>query len=341
MTIRFSVVIPCYNEAGYIGEAIRSLQRQDFDGAYEIVVVDNNCTDETAQIARNLGVRVVTETAPGVCNARQAGTVASHGEIVVSADADTTYAPDWLSKIDRGFRSGDGGDRDRGRHERNRGHEHDRGHERDGDGGRRGDHWGHEHDGSHERDEVVAVVGPCRYKDGPRWGRVFARSLFGAVQAVYRATGRTYYVSATNIAFRRDRWTGYDVHLTQGGDELDLLRRMRHQGRVVYDHTNPTFTSGRRFTRGFFYNVFVCLFVFYLSAYVLNRVTGRRVIGSAPAFRGDTRRRPSARLRLTAAGLVATLALFAFQQPRTYLAEKADTAVSYVHQHGVPASLRW
>jgi len=188
---------------------------------------------------------------------------------------------------------------------------------------------------------VVAGVGPCRYKDGPRWGRVFARSLFGAVQAVYRATGRTYYVSATNIAFRRDRWTGYDVHLTQGGDELDLLRRMRHQGRVVYDHTNPTFTSGRRFTRGFFYNVFVCLFVFYLSAYVLNRVTGRRVIGSAPAFRGDTRRRPSARLRLTAAGLVATLALFAFQQPRTYLAEKADTAVSYVHQHGVPASLRW
>ena len=314
MTIRFSVVIPCYNEAGYIGEAIRSLQRQDFDGAYEIVVVDNNCTDETAQIARDLGVQVVTETAPGVCNARQAGTVASRGEIVVSADADTTYAPDWLSKIDRGFRSGDGGDRDRGRHERH---------------------------GGHERDEVVAVVGPCRYKDGPRWGRVFARSLFGAVQAVYRATGRTYYVSATNIAFRRDRWTGYDVHLTQGGDELDLLRRMRHQGRVVYDHTNPTFTSGRRFTRGFFYNVFVCLFVFYLSAYVLNRVTGRRVIGSAPAFRGTTRRRPSARLRLAAAGLVATLTLFAFQQPRAYLAEKADTAVSYVHQHGVPESFRW
>ena len=241
-------------------------------------------------------VSASAETTPGVCNARQAGTEASRGEIVISADADTTYAPDWLSKIDRGFRSGD---------------------------------------------EVVAVVGPCRYKDGPRWGRVFARSLFGAVQAVYRATGRTYYVSATNIAFRRDRWTGYDVHLTQGGDELDLLRRMRHQGRVVYDHTNPTFTSGRRFTRGFFYNVFVCLFVFYLSAYVLNRVTGRRVIGSAPAFRGTTRRRPSARLRLAAAGLVATLTLFAFQQPRAYLAEKADTAVSYVHQHGVPESFRW
>ncbi len=296
MTFRFSVVVPCYNEAAYIGEAIRSLQRQDFAGAYEIVVVDNNCTDDTARIARELGVRVVTESAPGVCNAREAGTVASRGEIVVSADADTTYAPDWLSKIDRGFRSDD---------------------------------------------EVVAVVGPCRYSDGPRWGRVFARSLFGAVQAVYRATGRTYYVSATNIAFRRDRWTGYDLHLTQGGDELDLLRRMRQEGRVVYDHTNPTFTSGRRFTRGFFYNVFVCLFVFYLSAYVLNRVTGRRVIGSAPVFRGNSRRKPSPRLRLAAAALVATLALFAFQAPRTYLEEKADTAVDYVQQHTVPAGLHW
>ncbi|MCU7724268.1 glycosyltransferase family 2 protein [Actinoplanes sp. KI2] len=296
MTLRFSVVIPCYNEAGYVGEAIRSLQRQDFDGAYEIVVVDNNCTDDTAQIARDLGVRVVTEAAPGVCNAREAGTVASRGEIVISADADTTYPPDWLSKIDRGFRSGD---------------------------------------------DVVLVVGPCRYADGPRWGRIFARSLFGAVHGIYRATGRTLYVTATNIAFRRDRWTGYDVHLTQGGDELDLLRRMRHEGRVVYDHTNPTFTSGRRFTRGFFYNVVVCLFVFYLSAYALNRVTGRRVIGSAPAFRDSRRRRPSGRLRLAAAGLVATLVLFAFQQPRAYLAEKAGNAVSYVQQHTDLDDIRW
>jgi glycosyltransferase involved in cell wall biosynthesis len=295
MTIRFSVVIPCYNEALYIADAIISLQNQDFPGSYEIVVVDNNCTDDTARIARELGVRVVTEPAPGVCNARQAGTAASIGEIVVSADADTTYAKDWLSKIDRGFR---------------------------------------------ESEDVVAVVGPCRYKDGPRWGPVFARSLFGAVQAVYRVTGRTYYVSATNIAFRRDRWTGYDTHLTQGGDELDLLRRMRREGRVIYDHANPTFTSGRRFNRGFFYNVVVCLFVFYLAAYVLNRVTGKRVIGSAPVFR-DIRPRSTYRLRLTAAALAAAVTLFAFQQPRAYLAEQTDHAVSYMHQHTVPASSRW
>jgi len=284
MTIRFSVVVPCYNEESYVADAIRALQRQQFDGEYEIVVVDNNSTDATAEIARGLGVRVVTETEPGVCNARQAGTAASRGEIVVSTDADTTHAPDWLAKIDRGFRAGD---------------------------------------------DVVAVVGPCRYKDGPYWGRVFARALFGTVGLVYRATGRTYYVSATNIAFRRDRWSGYDTAMTQGGDELDVLRRLRRQGTVVYDRTNPTYTSGRRFARGFLYNVFVSLFVFYLSAYLVNRVCGRRVLGSAPAFR-DSRPAPARRFRVALVGLLVGLSLTAFDKPREYVAHTTTHVVHYV-----------
>ena len=286
MTIRFSVVVPCYNEESYLPAAIQSLRQQDFDGEYEIVVVDNNSTDATAKVARSLGVRVVSEPAPGVCNARQAGTAASSGEIVVSADADTTYAPDWLSKIDQNF---------------------------------------------HRGDEVVAVVGPCRYHDGPRWGRWFARALFGTVGLVYRATGRTYYVSATNIAFRRDRWTGYNTEMTQGGDELDLLRRMRRQGTVVYDGTNPTFTSGRRFTRGLAYNLFVSLFVFYLSAYLVNRMFGRRVLGSAPAYR-DSRPAPAParRFRVAVVTLVAALSMFAFEKPRDYVGHTADDVVHYV-----------
>jgi glycosyltransferase involved in cell wall biosynthesis len=283
MTIRFSVVVPCYNEESYLPAAIRSLQAQDFDGAYEIVVVDNNSTDATAEVARSLGARVVSEPVPGVCNARQAGTEASNGEIVVSADADTTYAPDWLSKIDGNFHEG-----------------------------------------------VVAVVGPCRYKDGPQWGRVFARALFGAVGTVYRATGRTYYVSATNIAFRRDRWSGYDTKLTQGGDELDLLRRMRREGTVVYDGTNPTFTSGRRFTRGFAYNLFVSLFVFYLSAYFVNRLVGRRVLGTAPVCRETGPAPARRRFKVAVAAVLVGLSLVGFSKPRQYVAHTADNVVHYV-----------
>ncbi|EQD46200.1 Glycosyl transferase, family 2 domain protein, partial [mine drainage metagenome] len=47
---RFSVVIPAYNEANYIGATLASLARQDFPGAVEVIVVDNNCTDDTAEI---------------------------------------------------------------------------------------------------------------------------------------------------------------------------------------------------------------------------------------------------------------------------------------------------
>jgi glycosyltransferase involved in cell wall biosynthesis len=284
MTIRFSVVVPCYNEQSYVADAIRSLQRQDFDGEYEIVVVDNNSTDATAEIARGLGVRVLSEPQPGVCNARQAGTEASRGEIVVSTDADTTHAPDWLSRIDRNFRTGE---------------------------------------------DVVGVVGPCRYIDGPAWGRGFARTLFGAVRLVYRATGRAYYVSATNIAFRRDRWSGYDTRLTQGGDELDVLRRLRRTGTVVYDHANPTFTSGRRFTRGLVHNLFVSLFVFYLSAYFLNRLFGRRVLGSAPAYR-DSRPAPTRRFRYAVAAVLVALTLSVADKPLEYVAHTAGNVVHYV-----------
>jgi glycosyltransferase involved in cell wall biosynthesis len=238
--LRFSIVIPCFNEASFVADTLHSLHKQDFAGEYEVIVVDNNCTDATADIARELGAIVVCEPTPGVCNARQRGTLAASGEIVISADADTSYNHDWLSKIDETFR-------------------------RD--------------------DRIVVVAGPCRYVDGPLWGKVYARVLFGAVHGVYRLTGRTLYATATNIAFRRNLWKGYNTELTQGGDELDVLRRMRRKGKITYDHTNPTFTSGRRLSRGLVYNVFSTLLVHYLLTYFVNRLSGRRLLGSAPAFR--------------------------------------------------------
>ena len=63
--VRFSVVVPAYNEAAYLGRALDSLQHQDYDGTYEIIVVDNNSTDSTADIAARYGVRVVSGASAG------------------------------------------------------------------------------------------------------------------------------------------------------------------------------------------------------------------------------------------------------------------------------------
>ena len=56
---RFSIVVPAYNEASYLGASLQALQQQDFRGPYEIIVVDNNSTDDTAAVAASYGVRVV------------------------------------------------------------------------------------------------------------------------------------------------------------------------------------------------------------------------------------------------------------------------------------------
>jgi glycosyltransferase involved in cell wall biosynthesis len=261
---RFSVVVPALDEQSSIGGCLLSLRDQDFCGGYEVIVVDNNSTDNTAAIARSFGGTVLLERQPGVCAARQRGTEEARGEIVVSTDADTTFDRGWLSGIDRMFVANPG---------------------------------------------AVAVAGPCRYLAAPWWGSAYVRILFGMVHLVYALSGRVFYVTATNFAFRKSAWTGYDTVLTQGGDELDLLRRLRARGRVAFDVGNPTLTSARRLHRGLLYNIAVTYVYYYLLGYWLNRLFHRTVLGTAPAVRGDARAARSRwPRRLTALGVLVVLA---------------------------------
>lgn len=256
---RFSVVVPAVNEGADIGRCLTSLSAQDYPHDFEVIVVDNNSTDETAAIARAHRATVVFEAHPGVCWARQRGTEVAHGEIVVSTDADTTFDVGWLTRIAEAF------DREPSR---------------------------------------IAVAGPCRWVDGPRWGSIYATALFGIVHVVYRLTGRVLYASATNIAFRKTAWRGYDTNLTQGGDELDLLRRLRSSGPIHFELGNPTFTSARRLHRGLLYNVFVTCGYYYLLAYALNRIFGRTILGTAPEIRDRGRYPRSRGIRASVAVMV-------------------------------------
>ena len=243
--MRFSIVVPAYNEAAYLGRALDSLLHQDFNGRYEVIVVDNNSTDGTAAIAAQYGVSVVKEPQQGVCAARQRGVDCATGEIIISTDADTTQPRDWLRTIDARFA---------------------------------------------ESERVVAVAGPCRYQDPSWWAKAFPILLFGLVAKIYALTGFVFYVSATNIAVRRTAFPGYDLKLTQGGDELDLVRRLRPRGHVSWERQNVVTTSARRLQRGLLYNIFVSFFVYYLLAYWFNRLSQRQAFGMAPAFRHERRR---------------------------------------------------
>ncbi|MDO8639753.1 MAG: glycosyltransferase, partial [bacterium] len=66
---------------------------------FEIIVVDNNSTDDTVKIVESAGVKLITEKRKGVGFARQAGFLAAKGEIVATTDADTILPKDWISRI--------------------------------------------------------------------------------------------------------------------------------------------------------------------------------------------------------------------------------------------------
>lgn len=97
MTI--SVIIPAYNEEKYIPYTIESLNGLD-RLPDEIIVVDGGSTDETAQVARKHGAKVITVPHRGIGFARQKGLEAATGDIVAFTDADTIVPHSWLTRIE-------------------------------------------------------------------------------------------------------------------------------------------------------------------------------------------------------------------------------------------------
>jgi glycosyltransferase involved in cell wall biosynthesis len=88
-----SVVIPCLNEAGSIGECVtRARQVLGETGAsFEVIVVDNRSEDGSDELAAAAGATVVFEPRRGYGNAYLAGFESARGEYVVMIDADLTY----------------------------------------------------------------------------------------------------------------------------------------------------------------------------------------------------------------------------------------------------------
>ena len=93
-----SFVIPCYNEEKYIKDCIRSIKEEASKSllSYEIIVVDNNCTDNTADIAFQEGVIVVPENQKGVVFARQKGYEIAMYDLIANIDADSRLCEGWV-----------------------------------------------------------------------------------------------------------------------------------------------------------------------------------------------------------------------------------------------------
>jgi len=108
---KITLMIPCYNEEASIASVIdgiplEKLKSQGFK--IEVLVIDNNSKDKTAEIARSKGARVISELNQGKGNAIRTGfnNIPKDVDYVVMLDGDNTYKPAEILRLIEPLESG-------------------------------------------------------------------------------------------------------------------------------------------------------------------------------------------------------------------------------------------
>lgn len=109
--ITVSVVVPFYNSERYIERCIDALLGQEYpEDRYEIIFINNNSTDSSAEIIRRYPrVKLIFERKRGSYAARNRGLELANGEIIAFTDSDCMPASDWLKEIESAMADTDAG----------------------------------------------------------------------------------------------------------------------------------------------------------------------------------------------------------------------------------------
>jgi len=94
---KVSLIIPAYNEEATVGSVIDDFKSQE--ALDEIIIVDNNSSDRTGEIAGQRGARVILETKQGYGHALRAGMDQAGGDILVLCEADGSFRSSDLKKF--------------------------------------------------------------------------------------------------------------------------------------------------------------------------------------------------------------------------------------------------
>jgi dolichol-phosphate hexosyltransferase len=94
-----TVIIPCLNEEQGIEKVLRALP----DFVDEVIVVDNDSTDRTSQVAESLGAKVIREAVRGYGRSYKRGFAAATSDLIVTLDGDHSYPVDALSYLIEAF----------------------------------------------------------------------------------------------------------------------------------------------------------------------------------------------------------------------------------------------
>jgi len=98
------VIIPAFNAEKTIGRCLGALTKQDYNGEYEIIVIDDGSTDSTPDIISQFDkAHLIRQSNAGPAAARNRGASAAGGKIILFTDADCVPEPDWISEMLRPF----------------------------------------------------------------------------------------------------------------------------------------------------------------------------------------------------------------------------------------------
>jgi GT2 family glycosyltransferase len=93
-----SVIVPVYNGGQTLAACLRALQNQTHPPS-EVIVVDDGSTDDSAVIAAQFGVTVLSQTKAGPAAARNLGAQVASGDILLFTDADCSPASNWVERM--------------------------------------------------------------------------------------------------------------------------------------------------------------------------------------------------------------------------------------------------
>ena len=103
-SICVSVIVPAYNASATIGQTLEALSRQNCFQPFEVIVVDDGSSDNTADIVCSFAsVRYVRQENAGPASARNHGAKLAQGEYLAFTDSDCIPHEDWISKLMEGF----------------------------------------------------------------------------------------------------------------------------------------------------------------------------------------------------------------------------------------------
>ena len=97
-----TVVVPAYNAASYIKQTLESVFSQTYRN-FEVIVVDDGSTDDTALIAQKFGdrIRYIRQPNQGLSAARNSAIKNARADVIALLDADDLWEPQFLEKMDR------------------------------------------------------------------------------------------------------------------------------------------------------------------------------------------------------------------------------------------------